>query len=83
MTGLDLFNLTGTTLFGTSWHGDVSRRLGVNLRTVERWSKGQSRISPGVWSDLLKMLADRQAELARLQPLLERQAASTSTSTSE
>lgn len=79
MTDLDLFNLAGQSLFGSNWHGDMSRRLGVNLRTVERWSKGQSRISPGVWSDLLKMLADRQAELARLQPLLEKQV-STSTS---
>lgn len=77
MTDLDLFNTAGQSLFGSNWHGDMSRRLGVNLRTVERWSKGQSRISPGIWPDLLKMLSDREAELARLRPLLEKQVAST------
>lgn len=75
-----LFNSIGTALFGTSWHGDMSRQLGVNLRTIERWSKGQSKISPGVWGDLIRLLDVRRAELDDLRPRLKDRAF---TSTSE
>jgi hypothetical protein len=46
---------------------------------MQRWAGGQFAIPPGIWADLQKLLADRQAELAVLSPLLAKQvAASTS-----
>jgi len=45
---------------------------------MQRWAAGEFAIPPGVWVDLLKLLADRQNELAKLRPLLQKQVTSTS-----
>lgn len=78
MKELDLFTALGTALYGPLWQSELARQLDVSVRTMQRWAGGQFAIPPGIWADLLKLLADREAELARLRPLLEKQAASTS-----
>lgn len=78
MTDLDLFRATGEALLGPLWQSELARQLNVSLRTMQRWAAGEFAIPPGVWVDLLKLLADRQDELAKLRPLLQKQVASTS-----
>ena len=77
MKELDLFTALGTALYGPLWQSELARQLDVSVRTMQRWAGGQFAIPPGIWTDLLKLLADREAELARLRPLLEKQVAST------
>ena len=79
MNDLDLFRATGEALLGPRWQSERARQLNnVSLRTMQRWAAGEFAIPPGVWVDLLKLLANRQNELAKLRPLLQKQVASTS-----
>ena len=79
MTDLELFRATGEALLGPLWQSELARQLNnVSLRTMQRWAAGEFAIPPGVWVDLLKLLANRQNELAKLRPLLQKQVASTS-----
>lgn len=78
MNDLELFCATGEALLGPLWQSELARQLSVSVRTMQRWAAGEFAIPPGVWVDLLKLLADRQNELARLRPLLQKQVTSTS-----
>jgi len=78
MNDLDLFRAIGEALLGPLYQSELARRLNVSVRTMQRWVAGEFAIPPGVWVDLLKLLADRQGELARLRPLLQKQVTSTS-----
>lgn len=79
MTDLDLFRAIGAALYGPLWQSELSRRLGVNDRTMRRWASGAFHLPPGIWDSLLPLVAARQDELADLRSRLDK---ATSTSTS-
>ena len=74
MSDLDLFRATGEALLGPLWQSELARQLNVSLRTMQRWAAGEFAIPPGVWADLANMLAERQVEIAELEPLLKERA---------
>lgn len=74
MTDLDLFRAIGEALYGPQWQSELARQLDVNLATMRRWATGKFAIPPGIWADLANMLAERQVEIAKLEPLLKERA---------
>lgn len=68
-TNAELFADAGRALFGDMWQSPMSRRMGINLRTVQYIAaaaeKGESyRIAPGVMTELVDILRD-QSTLCR------------------
>lgn len=55
----------GAILYGDRWQTDLARALGVADRTVRRWAAGTHPIPEGLKADLLKLLAQRSAEVGR------------------
>ena len=74
MKDLELFCTCGEALFGPQWQSELARQLDVNLATMRRWATGKFAIPPGIWADLANMLAERQVEIAELEPLLKERA---------
>lgn len=46
----------GRALYGSAWQTPMAEALSVADRTVRRWYAGESRIPPGIWPELRKML---------------------------
>lgn len=63
---LGLLRRVAQALYGSQWHGDLARVLGVNMRTVQRWSAGEYLPAPGIWLELIDLMNARREELARL-----------------
>lgn len=63
---LDLLRRGAEALYGSQWHGDLARALGVNIRTVQRWSAGEYLPPRGIWLELIDLMKTRREELARL-----------------
>jgi hypothetical protein len=66
MTSAELIRAIGAALFGSRYQHDLAESLGVNRRTVSRWSSGQDEPRPGVWLDLLGIMWERRRELGTL-----------------
>jgi DNA-binding transcriptional regulator YdaS (Cro superfamily) len=60
----------GLALAGPEWRSWLAAELGVNRTTVNRWASGYSRIPPGVWRELQRLVDARIARLDHLKPLL-------------
>lgn len=52
----ELFKEALTGLYGEHWIRDAAEDLGLNERSVRRMADGKSRIPPGLWDDIQKML---------------------------
>jgi hypothetical protein len=68
MTSADLFVRSGQALCGSGskWKEQLAAMLLVQTNTVDNWSKGFSRIPPGVWLELARYIQDRREMLAPL-----------------
>lgn len=55
----ELLAAIGKALFGDEWKNDLAREIGVDERTLRRWSAGTRDISDGVWADLQEALTKR------------------------
>jgi hypothetical protein len=56
----------GEALYGAQWRTALAQQLGINERTVRRWSAGTSPIPDGVAVDVRKLVRDRISKLASL-----------------
>ncbi|MDZ4867322.1 MAG: transcriptional regulator [Alphaproteobacteria bacterium] len=56
----------GEALYGAMWRTALAQHLGINERTVRRWSAGTSPIPDGVGADVRKLVRDRISKLASL-----------------
>lgn len=63
---VQIIRRAGLALFGDRWQSELARALGVNDRTVRRWSAGEEEPRPGVCADLLQLVAERERELRDL-----------------
>ena len=50
------FSAAGEAIYGARWLSPLSRALGVNRRTVERWACGQNPVPERVADDLRDLL---------------------------
>jgi len=55
----DLIRQVGRALYGARWQLELSRELGVNRITVQRWNRGDMEPSPGVWIELRALVHGR------------------------
>jgi hypothetical protein len=67
-TSADLFVCAGQALCGpgSKWKEQLAMMLLVQTNTVDNWSKGFSRIPPGVWLEIARYIQDRREMLAPL-----------------
>lgn len=52
----------GEALYGSRWHSDLARDLGVSDRQVRRWATG-AHVPPGVYIDLMHLMQNRAQTL--------------------
>lgn len=71
---IDLLDQAGEALFGPDWQRAMSRLLEVNERTVRRWARGDSRISPGIWPELDSHMRERVASVRKRQGRVQKRA---------
>jgi hypothetical protein len=50
------FSAAGEAIYGARWLLPLSRALGVNTRTVQRWASGQNAVPEPVAADLRDLL---------------------------
>jgi hypothetical protein len=67
----------GRALYGADWQSPLARRLGLNLRTVQRISAAAASgepypIAPGVLSEVEKHLAEHAAQCTDLRARIAR-----------
>lgn len=65
-----LLRRCGEALYGPLWQSELSRQLGVSVRTMQRWADGTSDVPRGVYTDLLRLLTERAAEVDELLGIL-------------
>jgi hypothetical protein len=70
MSATDLLAAIGLALAGPEWRSWLATELDVNRTTVNRWASGYSRIPPGVWRELRRLVNARITQLDHLKPLL-------------
>lgn len=66
MTSAELIKSVGPALFGRNWQSELADWLAVNRRTIHRWMSGEDEPRPAVWTELLEIMQERQAQLAEL-----------------
>ena len=66
----ELLVKAGNALFGHSWQSDLGRALGVDRRTVSRWSLGTQTPRPGVIIEVRELVRRRLAALTELDSTL-------------
>lgn len=68
----DLIRQAGLAIYGsTRWQSVLAADLGINRRTIRRWTSGEDTPRPGVWRDLLALAQQRQREIIDLIKALE------------
>ncbi len=65
MTGEELHEI-GTRVWGHGYQKRIAAGLGVDVRTVRRWTKGESRIPAGAETEIRALVAAEE-EAARLE----------------
>ncbi len=71
MTSAHLLNAAGTLLYGPLWQSELARATGTNLRTMQRWAKGEFEPSSlTLWRDLDTLLAQRQLDITYMRQML-------------
>jgi hypothetical protein len=65
----DLFEEVGRALTGDApnWQMTMSVLLDVRRDSVRDWRSGRNKIHPPVWARVLLLIADRRAELEKLE----------------
>jgi hypothetical protein len=63
VTPAELFHRAGVALFGDQYVAPMAVALGVEKNTVGKWRDGKSRIPPGAWGDLRKIMVARAHEM--------------------
>lgn len=58
-----LIESIGGSAFGFSWPVDLADRLEVTATTLRHWRTGHSRVPPGAWVDMLRLLRVRRSEI--------------------
>lgn len=58
MTRADLIE-AGRLLFGDEWQSPLARELGVALRTMQRWARGDNDPPDGIGSEIAPKLLAR------------------------
>jgi len=66
---------TGEALYGPQWQSPLSRDLGCNVRTIQRWAAGVNDPPDGIWMDLLRLSQERAMTLDALADRLKCEAA--------
>ena len=66
---------TGEALYEPQWQSSLSRDLGCNVRTIQRWAAGVNEPPDGIWMDLLRISQERAMMLDALAERLKREAA--------
>ena len=64
---------TGETLYGPRWQSDLARDLEVSDRTMRRWIAGVDDPPIGIWTDLHRIVVERQASLDEIEHRLKMQ----------
>jgi hypothetical protein len=65
----ELFERVGRALAGGApdWQHHLADWLQVRRDTVRDWRNGRMEPRPQVWADLLSLIADRRADLAKVE----------------
>lgn len=56
----------GEALYGPRWQSELARDLEVSDRTMRRWAAGTHDVPQGLYTDLLRLTAERVAKLDEL-----------------
>jgi DNA-binding transcriptional regulator YdaS (Cro superfamily) len=66
----ELFEIVGKTLFGDGpmWKAQLAYALGIRPDSVDNMAKGKSRIPPGVWEHLGRLIDGRVGQAGALLP---------------
>jgi hypothetical protein len=59
----DQLRRVGIALYGPSWQRALGQRLNYHNRTLSRWATGKGPLPRRLADDLLRLCADRRAEL--------------------
>lgn len=61
----DTLRKVGEALHGSLWQSGLARDLGVAIRTMQRWVKGDFDIPDGIWPEIAAICEKRDAALRR------------------
>ncbi|PHQ63165.1 MAG: hypothetical protein COC10_07625 [Sphingobium sp.] len=70
-----LLHETGEALYGPQWQSPLSRDLGCNVRTIQRWAAGVNDPPDGIWIDLHRLTQERAMMLDALSDRLKTEGA--------
>lgn len=60
MNNIEKLIAAGEAAFGNQWQTDISRALGVNVRTVRSWLSGKYQMPSLIFADITKILEERK-----------------------
>ena len=58
-----LLRQAGLALFGDIWQSALAQALGVDVRSVRRWTSGEHQPHSGVWRDIRDLAQQRKQQL--------------------
>ena len=56
----------GKALYGERWQTDMAKAVGLTDRTIRAYASGNSKIPPGLWADVCKLLRRNSQETKAL-----------------
>ena len=56
----------GKALYGERWQTDMAKAVGLTDRTIRGYASGSSKIPPGLWADVCKLLRRNSQETKAL-----------------
>jgi hypothetical protein len=72
LTPPDLLAAIGRALHGEAYKAPLARDLDMRPDSIDAMSKGTSRVPPGLWRDLWRLLDRRRANLVDLMAEVDR-----------